>query len=100
MRAYEAHSVVPPAARTVPDASHDAMYAAQHVAEYAAQHGAKMMPALYNPSGGRRVQLAWQRFSTSPPGSSNGGYLQRRPAARPCGRPARLSARVYPAAFR
>ncbi len=65
MRAYEAHSVVPPAARTVPDASHDAMYAAQHVAEYAAQHGAKMMPALYNPSGGRRVQLAWQRFSIS-----------------------------------
>jgi len=26
----------------------------------------KVMPVAYNPDGGKRVQLAWQRFSNSP----------------------------------
>ncbi|GAB2736305.1 hypothetical protein GCM10027072_34060 [Streptomyces bullii] len=51
---------------------------------------AKVTPGTYNPDGGERVQLAWQRFWTSPPLSTSlerGDPHQR--AARPYGRPAR-----------
>lgn len=47
----------------------------------------KVMPGTYNPTGGRRVQLTWQRYSNSV-----------RPAARrPCGRPAPVCAPACPA---
>ncbi|GGV20245.1 hypothetical protein GCM10010293_15860 [Streptomyces griseoflavus] len=63
MRAFDALSVVLPDAGGRP-----------------APAGAEVTPGTYNPYGGKRVQLAWLRYSTS----------QRR-AARPSGRPARLS---------
>lgn len=47
---------------------------------------AKVTPGAYNPYGGKRVQLAWQRYSTS----------QRR-AARPYGRPVRPADPACPA---
>lgn len=47
---------------------------------------AKVTPGTYNPCEGKRVQLAWLRYSTS----------QRR-AARPYGRPARPADPACPA---
>ena len=84
MRAFDARSVVLPDTR-------------QPVAARGAYEGGvagvKVMPGTYNPDGGKRVQLAWLRYSTS---------LRRR-AARPYGRPARPSdpaCPVRPAACR
>lgn len=81
MRACGAPSEVPPGAGTWP----------------AAPPGAKVTPGTYNLRGGVRVQLAWQRYSTCPPGSSSRGRPRRRPAAPFCARPARRSDRACPA---
>jgi hypothetical protein len=53
--------------------------------------GANVMPVAYNPDGGKRVQLAWQRFSNSP---------RYRPGARPCVHPADSAAPACPAGCR
>ncbi|GGJ49514.1 hypothetical protein GCM10010121_070840 [Streptomyces brasiliensis] len=49
MTACEAPSAVPPDAETLSGASPDA----------------KVTRGTYNPDGGKRVQLTWQRYSTS-----------------------------------
>ncbi|GGQ02076.1 hypothetical protein GCM10010233_17850 [Streptomyces pseudogriseolus] len=69
MRAFEVLSVV------LPDAG----------GRWTAPVGAHVTPGTYNPYGEKRVQLAWQRFSTS-----------QRPAARPSGRPAARSGPAWP----
>ncbi len=69
MRAFDALPVVLPDAGgrwTVPD-------------------GADVTPGTYNPYGGKRVQLAWQRYSTS-----------QRPVARRSGRLAARSGPAWP----
>ncbi|GAA3800426.1 hypothetical protein GCM10022403_038400 [Streptomyces coacervatus] len=76
MRAFDARSVA------LPDTGRPA-----------AAHDAKVTPGTYNPDGAERVQLAWQRFSTS----------KQRPAVRLYGRSARRSdpaCPVRPAACR
>ena len=70
MRAFDVLSVV------LPDAGGRAATSA----------AAKVPPRAYNPYEGKRVQLAWLRYSTS----------QRR-VARPSGRPARLADPAPPA---
>ena len=52
---------------------------------------ANVMPVAYNPDGGTRVQLAWQRYSNSP---------RYRRGARPCVHPADSAAPARPAACR
>lgn len=57
-------------------------------------------PGTYNPVGGTRVQLAWQRYSNSHRLSSSRAYPQQPAARRRSGRPVRHSVRVCPAACR
>ncbi|GGK74492.1 hypothetical protein GCM10010094_39360 [Streptomyces flaveus] len=67
----------------------DALSGALTFASGGARPDANVMPVAYNPDGGKRVQLAWQRYSIS----------QLR-AARPCAHPVGPACPAGPAACR
>ena len=69
--------------------AYEALAGALSVAPGVARPDANVMPVAYNPDRGKRVQLAWQRYSNA----------QLR-AAQPCARPAEPAWPARPAACR